>query len=79
MSQRGHSRYSPTVCLGLKNKKDYVLDVIRENEIDICCLQETEIESSFPTGILSFKGYLKMSIASTVGERYICNIVLKIV
>ena len=36
---------------------NYVSNVIRENEIDICCLQETEIESSFPTGILSFKGY----------------------
>ena len=56
----------PTVCQGLKNKKDYVLDVIRENEIDICCLQETEIESSFPTGILSFKGYsLEMEMNDT--------------
>ena len=27
------------LCLGLKNKKDYVSDVIRENEIDICLIQ----------------------------------------
>ena len=40
------------LCLGLKNKKDYVLGEILRNEIDISCLQEVEIESSFPAEIL---------------------------
>ena len=34
-----------------------VSNVIRDNEIDSCCLQETVIQRSFPMGILSFKGY----------------------
>ena len=40
------------LCLGLKNKKDYVLGEILRNEIDISCLQEVEIESSFPAEML---------------------------
>ena len=45
------------LCLGLKNKKDEVKRLIAENKIEILCLQETELESDYPTNILSFRGY----------------------
>ena len=45
------------ICLGLKNKKDYVYQVIKENNIDICLLQEVEIEKSYDENILSDKEY----------------------
>ena len=45
------------LCFGLQNKKDIVLDVLQENNIDLCCLQETEIEKNYPTNILSSVNY----------------------
>ena len=45
------------LCLGLKNKKDTVKKLILENDIDILCLQETELEPDFPTKLLTFRGY----------------------
>ena len=45
------------LCLGLKNKTDLVKQLILDNNVDICCQQETEIEISYPTKILSFSGY----------------------
>ena len=48
---------SLNLCLGLRNKKDAVKRLIQENEIDIMCLQETEIPVDFPIDLLTFKGY----------------------
>ena len=45
------------LCLGLKNKKDLIKQIIIENKIDIMCLQETEIENNFDHNLLSFPGY----------------------
>ena len=45
------------LCLGLRNKKDYVSKIIKEHKIDIVCLQEIDIEPSYPHNILTFKGY----------------------
>ena len=45
------------VCLGLKNKKDYVYKTIKENDIDICLLQEVEIEPDYNSDLLSEKDY----------------------
>ena len=45
------------LCLGLKNKKDTVKKLILENDIDILCLQETELEPDFPTKLLTLRGY----------------------
>ena len=45
------------LCLGLKNKKEIVKKLILDNGIDILCLQETEIEPSFPVNLLTFRGY----------------------
>ena len=45
------------VCLGLKSKKDYVKEKIKELNIDICCIQECEIKKDYNKDILSFKNY----------------------
>ena len=45
------------LCLGLRNKKDEIERIITTNKIDILCLQETELESDYPTNILSFRGF----------------------
>ena len=45
------------LCLGLQNKNDIVLDVLHENNIDLCCLQETKISQSYPINILSSQNY----------------------
>ena len=40
------------LCLGLKHKKDYVSKILRENKIDICCLQEIDLEPDYLTKLL---------------------------
>ena len=45
------------LCLGLKNKKEEVKQLIIKNNIDILCIQETELERDYPVEILTFKGY----------------------
>ena len=45
------------LCLGLKNKKDYVYDTLRREKIDVCLLQEVEININYPLNILSAKDY----------------------
>ena len=45
------------LCLGLKNKKEEVKQLIKANNIDILCIQETELEKDYPVEILTFKGF----------------------
>ena len=45
------------LCLGIKNKKDYVYDTIRREKIDICLLQEVEIKKDYPAELLSSSDY----------------------
>ena len=45
------------LCLGLKKKKDYVYDTIRKEKIDVCMLQEVEINKDYPINILTAKDY----------------------
>jgi exonuclease III len=45
------------LCLGLLNKKDLVLDELISNKIDVCCMQEIEIDESVTTNILSNSQY----------------------
>ena len=45
------------ICLGLKNKKDYIYEVINRKNIDICLLQEVIIESNFDTRLLTNANY----------------------
>ena len=39
--------------MGLQNKRDLVLNELNKNDIDLCCLQETELGPNYPTNILS--------------------------
>ena len=45
------------VCLGMKNKRDLITETLRSEKIDICCLQEIEIEKNYPINILASKDY----------------------
>ena len=45
------------VCLGLKCKKDYISNKIIEERVDICSIQECEIEPDYPENLLTLKNY----------------------
>ena len=45
------------LCLGLSNKKDIVTSYLKLNNVDVCCLQETEIPDNFPENVLNTGGY----------------------
>ena len=40
-----------------KIKRDVVLNEIELNKIDLCCVQETEIKSNYPFGIMRSRKY----------------------
>ena len=63
------------ICLGLKNKKDYVYDTLSENNIDICAIQEVEIETNYPSELLSNKNY-KLEIEHS-SKKARCAIAIK--
>ena len=49
----------------MKNKKEYVYETLRENEIKICALQEVEIKKDFNEHLLSSIDYkIEVEIAS---------------
>ena len=45
------------LCLGLSNKRDMVTDILNQNNVSVCCLQETEIPSGYPEDILNCGGF----------------------
>ena len=45
------------LCLGLPSKKDSVTELLRRNNVNVCCLQETEIPKNFPEKVLDCGGY----------------------
>ena len=45
------------LCLGLGSKKELVQRYIQENNLDVCCVQETEIDKNFNEELLTFPGY----------------------
>ena len=45
------------LCLGLKNKKLMVKKILEENEIDVLCMQETEITNDIDHNELNIPGY----------------------
>ena len=45
------------LCLGLKSKKDLVARILQEENIDILCLQEIELENMFDENLLQIPGY----------------------
>ena len=46
------------LCLGLKNKKLLVSGLLKQEKIDICCLQEVDLERDYDPELLSFPGYI---------------------
>ena len=46
------------LCLGLSNKKDLVTDYLSKNNINACCVQETEIPRNYPEEILDRNNYI---------------------
>ena len=44
------------LCLGLSNKKDIITSYLKLNNVDLCCLQETEMPNNFPENVLSTGG-----------------------
>ena len=67
------------LCLGLKNKKYLVKNLLEEKNIDILCMQETQINYNIDHSLLSFPGYIieteKNSLTSRSGM-YINNRVM---
>ena len=63
------------ICLGLKNKKDYVYETLSVNNIDICTIQEVEISNNYPSELLSHRNYKLEIELSTVKAR--CAIAIK--
>ena len=64
------------LCLGLRSKKDEVKRLIKENKIDILCVQESEITKGYPIELLSFEGYNYENESNDVKSRcgiYIAN------
>ena len=41
----------------MKNKKDYIYQVIKEQNIDICLQQEVEVEKNYDSNLLTDKDY----------------------
>ena len=56
---------SLNLCLGLSNKKDLIKNIIKDEKIDILCLQETELEINFDHNLMSFSGYFYFRIVGT--------------
>ena len=63
------------LCLGLKKKKEYVIDTLRRENIDICLLQEVDIPCDYPINILSSKDYKLEVDKSTLKSR--CAFMIK--
>ena len=64
------------LCLGLRSKKDEVKRLVIDNEIDVLCVQETEIPNDYPVELLTFKGYGYESELNCVKSRcgiYVSN------
>ena len=57
------------VCLGMQHKKDYIIDTLRKEEIDVCMIQEAEISKDYPINLLSSNDYKIECENSTVKAR----------
>ena len=54
------------LCLGLTNKKDYVTEIIKRNEIEVCCMQETEVKVDYNNFTLVFSNLLSQRSVKVV-------------
>ena len=57
------------LCLGIGNKKETVTAYLKKNNIDVCCLQETEIPIGFPENLLNCGGFNMELEQNTVKKR----------
>ena len=57
MMENNFSIATLNLCLGLPNKKDMVTECLKNKNIAVCCLQETEIPANFPEEVLNCGGY----------------------
>jgi exonuclease III len=62
------------LCLGLPNKKNIVKQLILNNDIDVLCLQETEIDSNIDHNLMSFIKYNYESESNNIRSRVGCYI-----
>ena len=46
------------LCLGLPNKKEMITEYLKSKNINICCLQETDVPMNYPEDILNCGDYL---------------------
>ena len=56
-------------CLGLRNKKESVNQILIENGIDVLCLQEIDLEKGYPSEILSLPNYELEVEANSIKSR----------
>jgi exonuclease III len=56
------------VCLGINYKLRQVEEIMRNNEIDIICLQEVELAQEDDLSLLEINGY-RMEIERSSGKR----------
>ena len=64
------------LCLGLKNKKLDVENLMSENDINILCLQEVKVETNFDSEVLKIENFQFELEANTLKSRtgiYISN------
>ena len=54
------------LCNGLQQKKNLVKELITHEQIDILCMQETQINYNIDHSLLSFPGYIDGSCAVIV-------------
>ena len=66
------------LCLRLMNKKNYVSQMILDEQIDICCLQEIEIKTEVDKDLLSFRGYFCMFITKIHSKYQIRDMMIEI-
>ena len=45
------------LCLSILNKKDLILEELTNSDIDVCCMQETEIDCNVPLDALGSVNY----------------------
>ena len=62
------------LCLGMKNKKDIVYDTLKNKKIDICALQEVEIQPDFNHELLSSNDY-KIEVEKSKGKARIATVI----
>ena len=62
------------LCLGLKNKKDLVKAILIENNIDIHCMQEIEVEHDFDCNLLRKPGFVLEMENNNLKKRVGCYI-----